>query len=125
VLNPTRGLRQGDPMSLFLFILVVEGLGRYVKEKVKGDQFIGRKMWGNDFPLTHQHFVAGIMVLWQETLKEARGLNKILNNFTNTSRVEINKDKSDIFLFNTKAPSQAFLAIIMGFRIGNISSKYL
>jgi len=52
--NGTIGLKQGNPISLFLFILVAEGLGRYVKEKVQRDQFTGLRMWGNDLPLTHQ-----------------------------------------------------------------------
>jgi len=61
----------------------------------------------------------------QATLKKARALMEILNDFTSTSRTEINKDKSDTFFFNTTIPSQAFLSIIMGFRIGNIPFEIL
>lgn len=123
--NATRGLRQGDPISPSLFILAVEGLGRYVKAKVQEGQFKGLRMWGNDLPLTHQQFVDHIMMFFQNTLKEARSLLAILKDFMNASRIHINKYKSDIFFFNITAQSQAFLARVMGIRIGTLPSKYL
>lgn len=79
-------------MSPFLFILVAEGLGRYVKEKVKRGQYTSLRMWGNDLPLTHQQFFDDIMMFRQETLKEVRGLMEILNDFTSASGMEINKE---------------------------------
>jgi len=118
--NATRGLIQGDPLSPFLFILVVEGLGRYIEEKVQSEQYIGLRLWGNDLPLTHQQFIDDIIMYGQASLKEARKIMEILSDFTSTSGTEINKDKSDIFFFNTTTPSQ-----VMGFRIGNFAMKYL
>lgn len=82
-------------------------------------------MWGNYFSLTHQQFVDDIMMFGQETLKEARTLMEILNDFLSTSGTEINKDKLDIFFFNTTTRPQNFLARILGYCIGNLPSKYL
>ena len=41
IFSPSRGLREGDPLSSFLFILMMEGLGRVIKQakaegKIKG-----------------------------------------------------------------------------------------
>jgi len=104
--NATRGLRQGDPLSPFLFILTAEGLGRYIKAKVYNEQYKGLILWGNDLPLTHQQFVDDVMLYGQTTLKEARKIMEILTEFTSISGTEINKEKSDIYFFNTPAPSK-------------------
>lgn len=58
-------------------------------------------------------------------LKEAKKIMEILTNFTSASGTKINKDKSDLYFFNTPVPSQGFLARSMGFKIGNFSTKYL
>lgn len=48
-------------------------------------------MWGNDLSLTHQQFVDEIMMFGQETLKEARSMMEILNDFMSASGAKIKR----------------------------------
>ena len=55
-----------------MFILVAEGVGRYIKAKNQEWKFKGLGMWDNDLALTHWQFVGDIMIIYEETLKEER-----------------------------------------------------
>jgi hypothetical protein len=39
--NPTRGIRQGDPLSPYLYIILVEGLGRLIQKEVAENKLQG------------------------------------------------------------------------------------
>lgn len=112
-------------MSPFLFIIVVDGLGRLIKASVCNRKLKGLSLWGEELTITHQQFVDDVMLYSQANLKEVKKLLEILEEFTNASGIEINKDKIEIFFFNTLMLSQAFLARTMGFRIGKFPTKYL
>ena len=43
--NPSRALRQGNPISPFLFIIGVDGLGRLIKANVNSKQLKGLRLW--------------------------------------------------------------------------------
>eukprot|EP00253_Pinus_taeda_P019007 PITA_19007 len=121
----TRGLRQGDPLSPFLFILAAEGLGRFIKKEREVDKIKGLKLWGNNLCLNHQQFVDDIMLFGEPTVKEVKHLRKILDLFAEASGLEINRDKSCVFIFNAVDQVKAHLIRLLGFRRGELPTKYL
>jgi len=123
--NATRGIRQGDPLSPFLFIMAAEGLGRYFKKELQENKIKGLRLWGNNLPITHQQFVDDIMLFGEATLKEVRNIKRILDLFVEASGMEINKEKSCTFIFNTLDSIKAYLTRTLGFRQGELPTKYL
>jgi len=63
------------------------------------------------------------MLYGQANLKEAQRIIKSLSQFSKASRMEINKDKSEVFFFNTLLAAQRFLARNLGFNRGTFPSK--
>eukprot|EP00253_Pinus_taeda_P023228 PITA_23228 len=123
--SASRGLRRGDPLSPFLFILAAEGLGRFIKKEREANKIKGLKLWGNNLCLTHQQFVDDIMLIGEPTVKEVKHLRKILDLFAEASGLEINRDKSCVFIFNAVDQVKAHLIRLLGFRRGEFPTKYL
>eukprot|EP00253_Pinus_taeda_P022878 PITA_22878 len=119
--SPSRGIRQGDPLSPFLFVILMEGLSRLIrKAKAEGN------IRGLHPPATtHQQFMDDTMLHDTPTVKEAKAFKNILSLFSKASGMEINHAKSTIFFFNTHLAIQKHLSNILGFRRGNLPSKYL
>eukprot|EP00253_Pinus_taeda_P014375 PITA_14375 len=76
-LRPSRGLRQGDPLSPFLFILMMEGLGKVINLAKEEGRIEGRKLTHNGDTLTHQQFVDDTMLQGIPTVKEAKAFKQI------------------------------------------------
>eukprot|EP00253_Pinus_taeda_P036396 PITA_36396 len=123
--NASRGLRQGDLISLFLFIIAVEGLGRYIKKELRERKIKGLRIWGNNLPITHQQFVDDIMLFCAVSLKEVKRIKGILNLFMEASVTQIKKEKSCTFFFNTTGNVRTHLTRLLGFHLGNLPIKYL
>lgn len=121
----TRGIRQGDPISPFIFILAAEGLGRYFKKELRERRIRGIRIWGNDLPITNQQFVDDIMLFCEVSLREIRNVKRILELFMEACGMEVNKEKSCTFIFNTLESIKAHLTQELGFRQGILPRKYL
>eukprot|EP00253_Pinus_taeda_P012904 PITA_12904 len=123
--NASRGIRKGDPLSPFLFILAADGLGRIIKRETRRNKLRGLKLWGNNLTITHQEFVDDIMLYGEVSLREVRIIKDVLETFSEASGMEINKEKSCTFIFNTPEAIKAHLTRTLGFKQGELPTKYL
>eukprot|EP00253_Pinus_taeda_P021647 PITA_21647 len=103
----------------------VEGLGRFIKKEREANRIKGLKLWGNNLPLTHHQFVDDIMLFGEPIVKEVKHLKRILDLFAEALGLEINRDKSCVFIFNTVDQVKAHLIRLLGFRRGVLPTKYL
>lgn len=122
--HPYRGIRQGDPLSPFLFVIMAEGLGRSIKN-AQQSQLLRGMSFHNTSAFTHQQFFDDNMLFSYPSVQEARQLNSLLTDFSDASGANINKSKSQVFFFNTPVNTQAVIARILGFSIDVLPSKYL
>jgi len=122
--RPSRGIRQGDPISPFMFFILAEGLGRSIKEALHSHHLKGLAF--HQAPaFLHQQFVDDNLLFGHPSVQEARALKSILADFSEASGALINKVKSQILFFNTSPSIQRPIARILGFSIASLSSKYL
>jgi exonuclease III len=66
--SPSRGIRQGDPLSPFLFVLMAEGLGRYIKAAVTDGSLKGLPLHNIQPAPSHSQFVDDTLLLNSPTV---------------------------------------------------------
>ncbi|XP_057868067.2 uncharacterized protein LOC131075253 [Cryptomeria japonica] len=121
----TRGLRQGDPHSPYLFIILAEGLGRLLKSQVSHGLIHGWQ-WGMGLPtLSHLQFVDDTSLMGLARIREADSFRKTLDIYLAASGQRVNEQKSSIFFFNTPQAIQHRIAAILRFQIGTLPFVYL
>jgi hypothetical protein len=113
--TPARGIRQGDPLSPFLFIILVEGLGHSIQAAVANRTLKGMPMDGINSPISHSQFLDETLMMGSPTIQEALTILSIINTFCEASGMDINKDNSHIFFFNTLLSIQLQISDILGF----------
>jgi hypothetical protein len=97
VFKPSRGLRQGDPISPYLFLLCAEGLSCMLKEV--GPVYCARGIRvGIHAPwINHLLFADDCMIFTQATRRGAERVADILDKYHRGSGQLVNKHKSAIF----------------------------
>ena len=94
--TPSRGLRQGDPLAPFLFLVVAEGLVRLVREAVKGNLLTGLKVGRKEVVMSLLQFVDDTLFFCEDSFTNVVTLKAILRGFELASSLKINFHKSKL-----------------------------
>ncbi|XP_026399311.1 uncharacterized protein LOC113295170 [Papaver somniferum] len=124
--NPSRGLRQGDPLSSYLFLFCMEALSRTYSHVEDLGIISGVQICKNAPFINHLLFTDDCMVFCKANLSEAQNLKDILNLFGNTSGQLINFSKSGVFFSkNTDPALMPNICNLLGVQALPINDKYL
>ncbi|XP_018488079.1 uncharacterized protein LOC108858692 [Raphanus sativus] len=95
-ITPERGIRQGDPLSPFLFILCAEALVHVMNRAEQNDLLTGMKLTRNCPSIQHLLFADDSLFLCRASLRECTEFLKCLKLYEDSSGQIINFQKSAI-----------------------------
>ena len=102
-ITPTRGIRQGNPLSPYLFLLCAEGLSALIHEATRNQPISGISICRGCPIITHLFFTDDSLLFCKTKAYECQKLVSILKNYEAASGQKINTDKSSMF-FNPNTP---------------------
>ncbi|XP_071902615.1 uncharacterized protein [Coffea arabica] len=123
---PTRGIRQGDPLSPYLFLFCVEALSRLLKQATEDNRISRIKISRQSPTISHLFFADDSLMFCKANTAEAEEIMRILKCYERASGQQINIEKSSVFLSKNIAQTEAEAVLRP---LGNIQlvtqSKYL
>ncbi|RVW23312.1 LINE-1 reverse transcriptase-like [Vitis vinifera] len=123
----TRGLRQGDPLSPYLFVMGMEVLDVLIRRAVEGGYLSGCNIRGGSrtsLNISHLFFADDTIVFCEASKEQVSHLSWILFWFEAASGLRINLAKSEIIPIGEVEDSLE-LAAELGCRVGSLPSHYL
>ena len=94
---PTRGLRQGDPLSPFLFLICSEGLSSLLAHEEDIGGIEGVQVCRNEPSISHLLFADDSLILMKANISNARTLKKVLETYCQSSGQMVSNAKSSIY----------------------------
>lgn len=118
------GLRQGDPLSPYLFVLAIEVLSAFLKRSSETDTFKFH-LHTKSLSITHLIFADDIMLFSHGDKASIDLLLKGVNDFSSVLGLYTNHEKSLCFFANVDVSTRDYVLASSGFQQGTFPVKYL
>ena len=121
-----RGLRQGDPLSPFLFLLAAEGFNVLMVALSRNNLFSGFQVGNNASTIvSHLQFADDTLILGDKSWANIRVMRAILLLFQSLSGLKVNFSKSCLVGVNVVDSWLAEAALVLNCKVGSIPFMYL
>ncbi|PNX84009.1 ribonuclease H [Trifolium pratense] len=121
----SKGLKQGDPLAPFLFILVAEGLGALMKRAVDLEYFKGIQICNSGETLSHLQYADDTLFVGEACVENLWTIKAILRWFELISGLKVNFFKSKLFGINVGDDFINSAADFLNCKIGSLPFVYL
>lgn len=119
----TKGIRQGDPLSPYLFVLAMECLSRLLLSRYEAG-LIGYHPRTEQLKISHLMFADDVMVFFDGTSNSLHGISECLDDFASWSGLQMNPTKTELFTSGINRSESAAITSY-GFPSGKFPIRYL
>nr|XP_025674239.1 uncharacterized protein LOC112774162 [Arachis hypogaea] len=120
-----RGLRQGDSLSPFLFVLVVDVLSRMIGEAVRNGRISPLLVGRDNIELSHLQFADDTILLCPPDEETVRNYKRLLRCFEMMSSLSINFEKSNLIPVNCRPEWVTRMCQLLGCQETALPVRYL
>ncbi|KAL0293620.1 UNVERIFIED_CONTAM: hypothetical protein Sradi_6926600 [Sesamum radiatum] len=120
----TRGIRQGDPISPYLFVIVMEIWHVLLKLRIQNSDSFQYHWKCRDLGIVNLCFADDVLIFCSGTVDSVSTIREVLAEFAALSGLEVNPGKSQIILSRSVSCRQQILETV-GFHEGSLPIKYL
>ena len=119
-----KGLRQGDSISPYLFIMLMEVLSLLLNKAEAEGAFRLHSLFTSP-KLTHPLFADDLLVFSDGSRASTAGIKSVMRNFKDWSGLDTNESKSEIFYGGYTDIQASVLSDLSGFKRGEFPTRYL
>ena len=123
---PSRGIRQGDPLSPYLFLLCLEGLNGLIQHAVDGGQIEGFSLCRSSTKISHLFFADDSLLFCRARVEDVEAIQALLNLYEKALGQKINSAKTTMFFSkNVLDPTKETIKNLLGVAEIKEYEKYL